>query len=181
MKIGVVGVVHRAPHATTFPFCHVRASVRCFPSTDHISFIKDVAAAQVPENLDCLLKMLQARGEAIISPRSRQGLVPLAIPLAENLSGSVTALLRWPTAPRGMEMPVVEVRRHGVWLLAKNVNQYIHRILVEDDANNFHESNSELFLASSEVVKNLYRRGDFAESKIANLDVYLLKKVKKKF
>uniref|UniRef100_A0A2P2LFQ4 Uncharacterized protein LOC105108231 isoform X5 n=1 Tax=Rhizophora mucronata TaxID=61149 RepID=A0A2P2LFQ4_RHIMU len=38
MKIGVVGVVHRAPHATTFPFCHVRASVRCFPSTGTHSF-----------------------------------------------------------------------------------------------------------------------------------------------
>lgn len=75
--------------------------------------------------------------------------------------GAVTALLRWPTAPPGydivllntvlynfllqlvmcifvevlslkldlncfcslhrMEMPVVKVRKHGVWLLAKNV------------------------------------------------------------
>ncbi|KAE8698608.1 Cyclin delta-3 isoform 3 [Hibiscus syriacus] len=88
----------------------------------------------------------------------------------------MTALLRWPTAPPGMEMPVVEVRKHGVWLLANNVDQYIHRILVEEDAES-HGSNGELFHASSEAGKKLYTRGDFAESKISNLDVYLFKKV----
>lgn len=118
--------------------------------------------------------MLQTRGENVISPGSRQGLIPLAIPLSENLSGTVTALLRWPTAPPGMEMPVVEVRKHGVWLLAKNVDQYIHRILVEEDAGS---SNGELYDASSEAGKKLYRKGDFVESQIANLDSYLLKKV----
>ncbi|KAK8316501.1 hypothetical protein V6Z12_A13G047000 [Gossypium hirsutum] len=89
----------------------------------------------------------------------------------------MTALLRWPTAPPGMEMPVVEVRKHGVWLLANNVDQYIHRILVEEDADESHGSNGELFHASSEAGKKLYTRGDFAESKISNLDGYLLKKV----
>uniref|UniRef100_A0A3N7FL26 Cyclin delta-3 n=2 Tax=Populus trichocarpa TaxID=3694 RepID=A0A3N7FL26_POPTR len=121
--------------------------------------------------------MLQTRGETIISPGSKQGLIPLVIPLSENLSGSVTALLRWPTAPPGMEMPVVDVRKHGVWLLAKNVDQYMHRILVEEDASNFNESDGELFHAASDVGEKLYRRGDFAESQIANLDGYLLKEV----
>ncbi|XVF45108.1 hypothetical protein PTKIN_Ptkin02bG0179400 [Pterospermum kingtungense] len=121
--------------------------------------------------------MLQTRGETIRSPGSRHGLIPLAIPLSENLSGAVTALLRWPTAPPGMEMPVVEVRKHGVWLLANNVDQYIHRILVEEDANKLDGSDDELFHASSDAGKKLYTRGDFAESQISNLDVYLLKKV----
>lgn len=144
----------------------------------HISFIEEVAATQPPQHLHYLLKMLQTRGETIISPGSKQGLIPLVIPLSENLSGSVTALLRWPTAPPGMEMPVVDVRKHGVWLLAKNVDQYMHRILVEEDANNFNESDGELFHAASDVGEKLYRRGDFAESQIANLDGYLLKEVK---
>ncbi|EOX98303.1 Cyclin delta-3 isoform 3 [Theobroma cacao] len=73
-----------------------------------------------------------------------------------------------------MEMPVVEVRKHGVWLLANNVDQFIHRILVEEDV---HGSNGELFHASSEAGKKLYTRGDFAESQISSLDVYILKKV----
>ncbi|KAF5180544.1 In chloroplast atpase biogenesis protein, partial [Thalictrum thalictroides] len=123
--------------------------------------------------------LLAALGESetIISPGARKGLIPLAVPLTENESGAVTALLRWPTAPPGMEMPVVEVRKHGVWLLAKNVDQYIHRILVEEDANNIHGSSGQLYDASSEAGRKLYLKGDFAESRIANLDVYLLKKV----
>nr|CAN65608.1 hypothetical protein VITISV_042270 [Vitis vinifera] len=93
------------------------------------------------------------------------------------LIGAVTSLLRWPTAPPGMEMPVVEVRKHGVWLLAKNVDQYIHRILVEEDANHSEKRNDELFHASADAGKKLYRKGGFAESQLLNLDVYLLRKV----
>ncbi|KAK3195825.1 hypothetical protein Dsin_027135 [Dipteronia sinensis] len=178
MKMGFMGAMQRPPSATPLPLRHVRATViSCSSSSGHVSFIKDVAAANPPAHLDQLLKVLQTRGETIVSPGSRQGLIPLVIPLSENLSGAVTALLRWPTAPPGMEMPVVEVRKHGVWLLAKNVDQYIHRILVEEDAHHLKESNGELFHASSEAGKKLYRRGDFAESQITNLDSYLLKKV----
>ncbi|RVW61225.1 hypothetical protein CK203_020497 [Vitis vinifera] len=177
MNVGV-GVVHRPPCATALPLLRGRARVQCSSSSSgHVSFIKDVAATQPPEHLHCLLKMLQTRGETVISPGARQGLIPLAIPLSQKNSGAVTALLRWPTAPPRMEMPVVEVRKHGVWLLAKNVDQYIHRLLVEEDANNSHETNGELFHASSEAGKKLYRMGDFADSQIANIDVYLLKKV----
>uniref|UniRef100_A0A2C9V5V2 Uncharacterized protein n=1 Tax=Manihot esculenta TaxID=3983 RepID=A0A2C9V5V2_MANES len=107
--------------STTRKSNFTRPRVRCFSSTGHVSFIKDVAATQPPEHLPSLLKILQTKGETIISPGSRQGIVPLVILLSENLSGSLTALLRWPTAPPGMEMPIVEVCKLGVWLLAKNV------------------------------------------------------------
>ncbi|KAJ4716290.1 putative Cyclin delta-3 [Melia azedarach] len=178
MKMGLIGTMHRAPCATALPLRHVRPTViRCSSSSGHVSFIKDIAATNPPEHLDHLLKVLQTRGDTIVSPGSRQGLIPLAIPLSENLSGAITALLRWPTAPPGMEMPVVEVRKHGVWLLAKNVDQYIHRMLVEEDAHHVEESNGELFHASSEAGKKLYRMGDFAESRISNLDSFLLSKV----
>ncbi|GLU03227.1 hypothetical protein SLE2022_204350 [Rubroshorea leprosula] len=178
MKAGMVAVIQRTP-STSLTSRHVRnCRVSCSSSSSgHISFIKDIAATKPPEHLQNLLKMLQTRGETIISPGSRQGLIPLAIPLSENLSGTITALLRWPTAPPGMEMPVVEIRKHGVWLLANNVDQYIHRILVEEDANELHKSNSELFKASAEAGKKLYSRGDFAESDISNLDAYISKKV----
>lgn len=63
-------------------------------------------------------------------------------------------------------------------MLAYQVNQYIHRILVEEDAN-LYESGAKLYLASSEAGKELYNKGDFANSQITNLDVYLLKKVLK--
>ncbi|KAL7228262.1 hypothetical protein ACSBR2_007049 [Camellia fascicularis] len=61
------GVVTGCPHAAALPTllfgcCH-RATFRCYSSssTDHVSFIKDVAATQPPEHLPHLLKMLQVR------------------------------------------------------------------------------------------------------------------------
>lgn len=159
---------------------HRAASLRISSSSsipEHVSFVKDVAVTQPPQHLSQLLTILKTRGETIISPGAKQGLIPLAIPLSKNSSGSVIALLRWPTAPPQLEMPVVEVKKHGVWLLAKTVDQYIHRILVEEDAKDSQERNEELFHASADVGEKLYRKGDFAESGISNLDSYLLKKV----
>ena len=74
-------------------------------------------------------------------------------------------------------MPVVEVCKNGVWFLAKNVDQFIHRILVEEDAKNSQERNKELFSALTGAEEKFYKKGDFAESKISGLDVYLLKKI----
>ncbi|KAH9663643.1 protein IN CHLOROPLAST ATPASE BIOGENESIS [Citrus sinensis] len=121
-------------------------------------------------------------GESIISPGAKQGLIPLAIPLAKSSSDALTALLRWPTAPPGMEMPVVEVWKHGVRLLAKNVHmhsvdQFIHRILVEEDAKNLLESSGMLFHVAAEAGEKLYKKGNFAKSQISDIDVYLLRKV----
>lgn len=176
--------MYGSPRATALPTLllgHGRNCLRFSASSsslpNHVSFIKDVAASQPPEHLCQLLKMLKIRGDTIMSPGAKQGLLPLSIPLARNSSGAVTALLRWPTAPPGMEMPVVEVKKHGVWLLAKNVDQLIHRILVEGDAQNSGENIDELFHASADVGAKFYEKGDYAKSQISNLDVYLLKKV----
>ncbi|XP_057767092.1 protein IN CHLOROPLAST ATPASE BIOGENESIS, chloroplastic-like [Salvia miltiorrhiza] len=178
MKAGG-GVVFGVPRASAVVFSHRCPTIRCYSSSfpDHASFIKDVAAAKPPEHLNQLLRILQVRGEQIISPGAKQGLLPLAVPLSKNNSGSVTALLRWPTAPTGMEMPVVEVREYGVWLLAKNVEQYIKRILVEEDVKSPQERNEELFYASVDAGNNFYKKGDFAASQIPSLETYLLKKV----
>ncbi|XP_014520026.1 uncharacterized protein LOC106777039 [Vigna radiata var. radiata] len=185
MKIGGVVVYGGAPRGSVVPLLlrRRRVSLRVFSSSsypsisDHVSFVKDVAVTQPPQHLSHLLNILKTRGETIVSPGARQGLIPLAIPLTKNSSGNVTALLRWPTAPPEMEMPVVEVRKHGVWLLAKTVDQFIHRMIVEEDAKNSQERNEAVFNASADAAKKLYRTGDFAESGISNLDVYLLKKV----
>ncbi|KAB1214745.1 hypothetical protein CJ030_MR5G004896 [Morella rubra] len=179
MKVGG-GVVCGGSRGAAMLLGHSRAGLRCSassPTPDHLTFIKDVAAAQPPEHLGQLVRMLQTSGESILSPGAKQGLIPLAIPLAKKSTGAVTALLRWPTAPPGMEMPVVEVRKHGVWLLAKDVDLFIHRLLIEEDAKNCPESNDELFRASADAGEKLYQRGDYAKSQISNLDVYLLKKV----
>ncbi|KAL6589598.1 hypothetical protein ACP70R_050287 [Stipagrostis hirtigluma subsp. patula] len=142
---------------------------------DHASFVKEIAATEPPEHLNSLLNVLQARGEKIVSPGAKRGLIPVVVPLSETAAGNLTSLLRWPTAPAGMEMPVVEVRKHGLWLLAKNVNQYIHRVLVEADISA--DGDDDVWSAVGEAGKNLYSKGDFKESQLSDLDVYLLKKV----
>lgn len=183
MKIGGGVLCGGGPRSTVVPLLlsrrtpSLRISSSSSSTTEHVSFVKDVAATQPPQHLSQLLTILKTRGETIISPGAKQGLIPLAIPLSKNSSGAVTALLRWPTAPPELEMPVVEVKKHGVWLLAKSVDQFIHRILVEEDAKDIQERNDELFYASANVGEKLYRKGDFAESGISNLDSYLLKKV----
>ncbi|THU70797.1 hypothetical protein C4D60_Mb08t28790 [Musa balbisiana] len=81
-----------------------------------------------------------------------------------------------------MEMPV-EVHKHGVWLLANSisifsnyqVDHHIHRILTEEDAKA--QYINELWNASSEAGEKLYKSGDILESQIADIDVYLLRKV----
>lgn len=57
------------------------------------------------------------------------------------------------------------------------MDQFIHRILVEEDVKNSQERNEELFYGSADAGAKLYRKGDFAQSGISNLDGYLLKKV----
>lgn len=62
-------------------------------------------------------------------------------------------------------------------LFCTQVDLFIHRLLIEEDAKNCPESNDELFRASADAGEKLYQRGDYAKSQISNLDVYLLKKV----
>ncbi|XP_074295347.1 protein IN CHLOROPLAST ATPASE BIOGENESIS, chloroplastic-like isoform X3 [Silene latifolia] len=149
----------------------------CTSFSEHMSFVKDVAPTSCPEHLPNLLNMLRKKGDFIISPGDKQGMFPLAIPLSRNPSGVAISLLQWPTAPPGMDMPVVEVHKYGVSPLAKNVDQYIHRLLVEEDVGSPTGGNKELFRASDNAGKKLYSEGNFKESQMPNLDTYLLRKV----
>lgn len=102
---------------------------------------------------------------------------------------------------------MVEVQKHGVWFLANNVmrclelgfifcfsmavcsfsyqlhwptfqvDQFIHRILVEEDIFKPEESSQVIFDAAGEAGKKLYSKGDFARSELMDLDLYLLRKV----
>ncbi|KAJ4890732.1 Uncharacterized protein Rs2_30480 [Raphanus sativus] len=147
------------------------------PLSDHECFIKEVAKAEPPQHLNQLISIFTARGKSIVSPGAKQGLLPLTIPLVRMSPGSSIALLRWPTARPSMEMPVVEVQKHGVWFLANNVDQFIHRILVEEDISKPVESSQVIFDAAGEAGKKLYSKGDFARSELMDLDLYLLRKV----
>ncbi|MCO5610143.1 hypothetical protein L7F22_064378 [Adiantum nelumboides] len=116
------------------------------------------------------------RRAKLLSPFSRSGIIPLAIPLAKSSStGALIALLRWPTPPEGMEMPVIEVQKYGVLLLAKTIDQFIHRLLVEEDSSK--DGTRNLLNRCEAAGVSLYKQGDFANSKMPNVPSYLLKKV----
>ncbi|KAK3020016.1 hypothetical protein RJ639_004976 [Escallonia herrerae] len=198
MKAGG-GVVFGGPRAAALPTLLLgrgRATLRCYSSSpDHVSFIKEAAGTQSPEHLHQLLKMLQVKGEPLVSPAAKDGLIPLAIPLTRNSSGFVTALLRWPTAPPGYIIKAADlylIQDVFYHLICESrclqqdgdasgggteVDQYIHRILVEEDAKNSRESKDEVFHAAGDAAKKLYKKGDFVKSQISSLDVYLLQKV----
>uniref|UniRef100_M4FDM6 Uncharacterized protein n=1 Tax=Brassica campestris TaxID=3711 RepID=M4FDM6_BRACM len=57
------------------------------------------------------------------------------------------------------------------------VDQFIHRILVEEDISKPEESSQVIFDAAGEAGKKLYSKGDFARSELMDLDLYLLRKV----
>ncbi|CAM6094841.1 unnamed protein product [Calypogeia fissa] len=146
-----------------------------------VTFIQDVAGLEPQPYLPSLLSVLQAKGDVSCSPyERRKGLFPLAIPLSEQpvSDGSLTALLRWPTPVEGMDVPVVSVHKHGVTLLAKNMRDYIHRAMVEEESSSSGQEDR-VYSMAGEMGQNLYSRGDFGASKVGSLDVYLLKKVGK--
>lgn len=72
-----------------------------------------------------------------------------------------------------------------IYFAINQVNQYIHRILVEADSSAesgddlWSAVREDLWSAVGEAGTNIYKRGDFKESQMADLDVYLLKKVKR--
>ena len=66
--------------------------------------------------------------------------------------------------------------RNNLTFFDIQVDEYIHRILVEEDAQEL----TELYRASGEAGEKLYEKGAFAESEIDNLDVYVLKKARLK-
>ncbi|KAK8939285.1 hypothetical protein KSP40_PGU020057 [Platanthera guangdongensis] len=74
-----------------------------------------------------------------------------------------------------MAMPVVEVKKHGVWYLAKSLDQYIHGMLAEEAAKGIQDS--KFWENAADFRKEFYNKGDLLSSCIADLDTYLLKKV----
>ncbi len=100
-----------------------------------------MAALRPPDNIEPLLRVLQAQGHTLVSPRERRGLHPLLIPLAcseQPDTGTAnaaltspevyTCLLRWPE-PQSDSLPLVRASRNApsVMHVARSVDEYLHR------------------------------------------------------
>lgn len=84
------------------------------PAAAHVFTAKNTKNQTAP--ISCS-QVLEAQGQAAVSPADRSGLHPLLIPLAQQQGGSgsgeLTCLLRWPEGHKGMELPVVSQARGG--------------------------------------------------------------------
>ena len=101
---------------------------------------------------DTLLRVLEGRGEQPTD--SRRGLCPLLQPLSRD-EGGTTALLRWPTPPKGMPAPVVRQVGMGVRLLASSTEQFLHRIAVMREAAGREPGLDEVYVPGTQRASSL--------------------------
>ncbi|KAL4422026.1 hypothetical protein ABPG77_005456 [Micractinium sp. CCAP 211/92] len=157
----------------------VRASVT---AAEHVRYINEVAVVPGKPKVETLLKVLEAQGQAAVSPADRSGLHPLLIPLAQQHGsssngggGELTCLLRWPEGHQGMELPVVSQARGGcqVRLLARSLDEYLHRALAEEEQ---HGGSGAVAAAAGPEGGALYEAGAFGRSGLPTLDAYLTRK-----
>lgn len=111
---------------------------------DHEKYLQEVGLGSRTQNLEPLLRVLQAQGLTIVLPTERALLHPLAIPLAKGpaqATQTANAALRGPEAytcllqysvgsgTAGGGLPIVQMSSEAlaVALLARNPDEYLHR------------------------------------------------------
>ena len=98
----------------------------------HDRVLRQEAGVEPPPRLAALMSLLVGDELEVCDPRDRSGLHPLLVPLARDEHTTV-ALLRWPTPPKGLPMPVVRAGERGMSLVALSVDQWLHKELATRD------------------------------------------------
>lgn len=134
----------------TLPFMrhvdHITSAVTYYFAlhAEHQSYLQEVGLGSRTQNLEPLMRVLQAQGQTVVSPTERALLHPLAIPLAKGpataaqtasaaLRGSeaYTCLLQYSvgSSAGGGGLPIVQMSSAAlaVALLARNPDEYLHR------------------------------------------------------
>ncbi|GFR43075.1 hypothetical protein Agub_g4082 [Astrephomene gubernaculifera] len=175
--------------------CSGSRSVSAKAMTETAVFLEEIAVSQTPKRLQGLMRVLEARGGSSLSPADRRGLHPLLVPLSAQ-GEEVTCLLRWPEPSqyKNMTLPVVRMTRGsvGVTLVARSVDEYLHRLLAEEDvvatavaASGAAAPERPLAAAAGPDAEGLFRSGDVAASRPAaggsgsasqGLAMYLIRK-----
>ncbi|WIA18097.1 hypothetical protein OEZ85_009575 [Tetradesmus obliquus] len=155
---------------------------------EHAAYVSEVAVVSCPKRLPTLLKVLEAQGHSLLSPSDRAGLHPLVIPLStfeEPAAGKrsgrgVLGLLRWPqpNQHKAMPLPLVSMSREGrsLTLLARSVDEYLHRLLAEEDVA---AGPGPISAAAGDDGAELYTAGgvEAAGFDAAKFNLYLVRKV----
>lgn len=182
-------------------FRHGRRSTRQVSTnastlTEQARYIEEVAVLPQPKGLDKLIQVLEAQQHSVVAPTERNGLHPLLIPLtrgpasltgqlvgdsASAASGEVyVCLLRWhnPREHKAMELPVVAMSpgANTMSLLARSVDEYVTRALVEED---FAGGPGTLAAAAAAAGGEPlpYRAGEAAASGLPSLAAFITRKV----
>jgi hypothetical protein len=145
----------------------------------HEKYLRELAkVASTPAYLDGVLHILaNVQGETTMLPGEREGLHPFLIPLTRSKStGAVTGLLRWPTPPPSLEIPVVRSIPDdlGLELLAPSCKQFVTRALATADFGGKLELTSSIRRGCSLALA--YQDGD-ADNAGFGLERFLVMKV----
>lgn len=128
-------------------------------SSEHESYLKDIALINPPARLQTLLTLLQARGDEIVSPRKRASLNPFLIPLAKCSDGTMVCYMRWPTQKADMDLQIVKTTEAGIKLLALGTDQLCKRLVVEMDF--YSKPNTDEAISLLNSNGNIYTKGDY--------------------
>ncbi|KAG2424014.1 hypothetical protein HXX76_014839 [Chlamydomonas incerta] len=160
--------------------------------TETAVFLEEIAVSQTPKRLQGLMRVLEAQGSSSLSPADRRGLHPLLVPLVAQ-GEDVTCLLRWPEPSqyKTMPLPVVRMTRGavGMTLVARSVDEYLHRLLAEEDfgadaaAASTGAVGRPLLEAAGPDAEGLFKAGDVAAAGLGGgkggqqgLALYLIRK-----
>lgn len=140
-------------------------------------YLTQVAKTSPPPYLDGLLHALSASSTRFLPPSNRTDLHPFLIPLVYDIETEVTTgLLRWPTPPDEMDLPIVQStpRDPSLKLLAPSAKSYVTRQLASADFAGKHEQRNSLRSACSLALA--YQNGDVDKSGVG-LERFLILKV----
>lgn len=145
--------------------------------SEYSRYLKDVACVAPPAYLDGILTVLsEVLGEEFVQPSDRAALHPFLVPLTSAADGAVTGLLRWPTAPNDMELPVVRTLAGdlGLELLAVSSRCYVLRALAAADFSGRVAEREQIRAGC--FLDTGYRDGDVDKSSLG-LERFLIMKV----
>ena len=160
------------------PRCSVSSALAT--GSEHARYLREIAGVKtVPDYLSSLLHLLHTiHGEELLTPHARKNVHPFVIPLSQSPASTyITGLLRWPTAPDTLSLPVVRVSRKKlcIHLLSASARAHVHRALATAD---FAGRAGELSTIRSfaENSESLYSSGEVDATKLG-LERFLALKV----
>jgi len=149
-------------------------------ATKYVDYLKGPAGlgeVVVPSRLGNLLGLLQiVAGEELADPHNRKGLHPLFIPLTKK-EGTYTGILRWPTPPEDLPVPIVRTNGLGMKLLSNDPEHLIRRLVVEADAADHPDIEGIVEIGNQQLGQDQhYHQGDVQKLNLG-VDKYLLMRV----